>query len=134
MKKVLSLAPWLLGIIMILATIAPVNANSIVDPSGPYEDGSYTLDYVRDYAVYLMFLILSVVGTLSLGAFVYGGLVFLTSAGNQAQVKKGMDIIKAAVIGLVIVFASVLIVRTFFDGFVGIGSWDVGTGELKGVK
>ncbi len=129
MKKIFAITPWIFGILMMLTVIAPASASSIVDTSGPYQDGGYTLDDVREYAIYLMFLILSVVGVLSLGAFVYGGLVFLTSAGNQTQVKKGMDILKAAVIGLVIVFASVLIVRTFFEGL-GV-QWNEATGKIK---
>jgi hypothetical protein len=75
-----------------------------------------------------MQLILGLVGTLSLAMFVYGGLTFLLSAGNQSQVTKGMDIIKAAVIGLLLVFSSVLIINMFFGGL-GV-KWDKKTGAV----
>lgn len=89
-------------------------AFSLVDTSGNYATGNYTLTDVRNYAVYLMRFILSLVGTLSLLAFVYGGMTFLLSAGNQESVKKGVGILKAAVIGLLITFSSVLAMNLFF--------------------
>lgn len=90
-------------------------ALSLVDTSGNYSTGNYTLDDIRNYAVYLMRFILSLVGTLSLLAFVYGGMTFLLSAGNQESIKKGMGILKAAVVGLLITFSSVLIMNLFFS-------------------
>lgn len=111
-------------------TISPcLAATSIVDTSNPgYADGSYSLTDVRNYAVYIMNLILSFVGIISLLLFVYGGVTFLLSAGNQNSVKKGTEIIKAAVIGLVLVFSSVLIINLFFGGL-GV-KWNQTTGAV----
>lgn len=103
-------------------------ALSLVDTSGNYATGNYTLDDVRGYAIYLMRLILSLVGTLSLLAFVYGGMTFLLSAGNQESVKKGVGILKAAVIGLLITFSSVLAMNLFFRTL-GV-SWNPLTGAI----
>jgi hypothetical protein len=75
-----------------------------------------------------MWLMLSLVGTLSLIAFIIGGITFILSAGNQSQVKKGMDIIKAAVVGLLIVFSSVLIINLFFSGL-GV-TWNKSSGAV----
>jgi hypothetical protein len=75
-----------------------------------------------------MRLILSLVGTVSLLMFVYGGITFLTSAGNQTTIKKGMEILKAAVIGIVLVFSSVLIINLFFGGL-GV-TWNPTTGAV----
>lgn len=123
------------GLIFIALITAIFTANhclaigSLVDTSDPkYATGDYTLNSVRDYAVYIMQLILGLVGTLSLVMFVYGGMTFLLSAGNQNSVKKGMDIIKAAVIGLVLVFSSVLIINLFFGGL-GV-TWDKESGAV----
>ena len=108
-------------------------SNSIVDTNdGAYQDGGYTLTHVRNYLIYLMYFILGLVGTLSLAAFVYGGLVFLTSAGSDQKVKKGKDIVGAAVIGLVIVFSSVLIIQTLFGGL-GV-EWDSTSGNLMKIQ
>lgn len=108
-------------------------AASLVDTSNPrYATGGYTLTDVRDYAVYIMQLILGLVGTLSLVMFVYGGVTFLISAGNQNNVKKGMEIIKAAVMGLLLVFSSVLIINLFFGGL-GV-KWSETTGAVTTPK
>lgn len=117
---------------LFIATNACLSA-SIVDTSNPgYASGDYTLGNVRDYAVYIMQLILGLVGTLSLVMFVYGGVTFLISAGNQNNVKKGMEIIKAAVMGLLLVFSSVLIINLFFGGL-GV-KWSETTGAVTTPK
>lgn len=104
--------------------------NSIIDTSNPhYAAGDYDLNDIGTYAVYLMQLILSIVGTLSLAAFIYGGITFLLSAGNPAKVTDGVNAIKAAVIGLIITFASVLIINLFFTG-IGV-NWNSKTGTVS---
>jgi len=117
-------------IVAVLAAHSCLAAGSLVDTSSAnYKTGNYTLDDIREYAIYIMKLILSLVGTLSLLSFVYGGITFLISAGNASEVKKGMDIIKAAVVGLLITFSSVLIINLFFSGL-GV-SWNQNTGAVK---
>ena len=51
-------------------------------------------------------LLLGVVGSFVLLIFIYGGLVWLTSAGDSDKIKSGMNIIKQTVIGLIIVFGA----------------------------
>ena len=97
--------------------------------SDAYKTGNYTLSDVRGYAIYLMKIILSIVGVLSLLAFIYGGMIVLLSAGNTSQVKKGMDAIKAAIIGLIITFSSILIINISIKT-IG-ASWNVQTGAVS---
>lgn len=130
MKKNIQ-ASFLLILLIVAAFTAQtcLADTSIVDTSNPnYATGNYDLNDIRNYAVYIMNLILSLVGVISLLLFVYGGITFLTSAGNQTTVKKGMDIIKAAVIGIILVFSSVLIINLFFGGL-GV-KWNQTTGAV----
>ena len=53
---------------------------------------------------------LSIVGALSLFVFIVGGFTWLTSAGNPEKVTKGAKTMVWAVLGLVVVFASYMIV------------------------
>jgi len=53
---------------------------------------------------------LSILGSLALAMFVYGGFVWMLSFGSPDKVKKGRDILVWAFIGLVIIFASYAIV------------------------
>ena len=128
--KSLILGVFIASTIIFLSTPHCSAVKSLVDTSAGsgYSDGEYTLDSVRNYLIYLMGIILSLVGTLSLLAFVYGGITFLLSAGSSDKIKKGIDIIKAAVIGLLITFTSVLIINLFFGGL-GI-DWNKTTGKV----
>jgi len=53
----------------------------------------------------------SIVGALALLFFIYGGFTLILSQGGTEQVKKGKDIMVAAVIGLIIVFGAYMLVR-----------------------
>lgn len=63
--------------------------------------------------------VLSLVGSISLLMFIYGGLTWMTSAGSQEKVKKGREIIVWAIIGLAVVFFSYLLVRFVISGLTG---------------
>jgi len=60
--------------------------------------------------------VLGVVGSIALLMFVFGGLTWMTSSGNQEKVKKGRDIIVWSAIGLAIIFASYGLVRVLLLG------------------
>lgn len=55
--------------------------------------------------------ILGVVGSLALLMFIYGGLTWMTAAGNKEKVEKGKEIIIWAALGLVVIFASYALVE-----------------------
>jgi hypothetical protein len=63
---------------------------------------------------------LGLVGTISLLLFVYGGLIWMTSAGSPEKVKKGRDILVWAVIGMAIVFMSYILVKFVIQGLQGV--------------
>ncbi len=50
--------------------------------------------------------VLSVLGTIFFVLTVYAGVLWMTSAGNAEQVEKATGILRASVIGLIIVFAA----------------------------
>jgi hypothetical protein len=55
--------------------------------------------------------ILGITGSLALLFFIYGGFLFLTSAGNEQQVTKGKTILTQAVIGIIIIFGAFIAVK-----------------------
>jgi len=78
---------------------------------GSLENSSYTLnDFVR-VLVRASQIILGIVGSLALLMFIYGGVIFLISAGNSEKVAQAKQIIVSAVIGLIIVFTSYMIIN-----------------------
>ncbi len=60
-----------------------------------------------------------IVGALALLFFIYGGFTLILSRGATDQVKKGKDIMVAAVVGLVIVFGAYMLV-SFLGTAVGL--------------
>lgn len=54
--------------------------------------------------------ILGVTGSAALIIFIYGGFLWLTSAGSDARVTKGTNAMKWAAIGLVIIFSAYVLV------------------------
>ena len=107
----------------LLVNIPTTRAYQLINNNDPnYTSGSYSLNDVENFGVNIASIILSIVGSLSLLMFIYGGIMFLISGGSQDKIKKGKDIIKAAIIGLIITFSSVLIIKMFLGGL-GIENW-----------
>jgi len=76
--------------------------------------GNYTLNDMARTAITISELILGIVGSLALLAFVAGGLMWMLSAGNPEWVTRGKQTILGAVIGLVIVFTSYMIIQLVY--------------------
>ena len=57
-----------------------------------------------------------VLGAIAAVFFVYGGITYLTAAGNEEQVKKGRTILLQAVIGLILITLAFVLVRTIGTG------------------
>lgn len=58
---------------------------------------------------------LGIVGIIALILFLYGGILWLTSAGNSSKVEEGRNVFVWAVLGLVVIFSSYVIVTFVFD-------------------
>lgn len=66
---------------------------------------------VRTVIGRLISSILGVTGSIALLMFVYGGFLWLISAGEADKVKKGKEVMKWAVLGLVVIVGAYTIVR-----------------------
>lgn len=60
-------------------------------------------------------LLMQVIGTIALLMFVYGGLLWMVSAGNTEKTKKAMDIMLWAGLGVIVILSSYAIVNFVFD-------------------
>ena len=74
--------------------------------------------------------ILGIVGSLSLLAFVAGGLMLMLSGGKAEMVTRGKQTLIGAVIGLVVVFTSYMIVQLVFASLGIQANWGT-SGWLK---
>jgi hypothetical protein len=62
--------------------------------------------------------ILSVVGSLALLMFVYGGVIWITSFGEPKRVEKGKTIITWTVLGLAMIAAAYVLVNAVIQGLI----------------
>ena len=66
--------------------------------------------------------VLGIVGSLALVMFIYGGVTWMLSVGNQEQVTKGKNILIWATIGIVIIFTAYALVRFVLTTVTGAGT------------
>lgn len=91
----------------VMASIVPGAGQRSAD----YESGNYELNDILLVGIQVTRFILGIVGSLSLLFFVYGGVMFLISAGSSDKVQQAKTIIINATIGLIIVFTSYIIIE-----------------------
>jgi hypothetical protein len=116
-KKIILISSFLFLLLGAISFSLPIQAQattstSIINPQdSAYEKGNYTLNDILIIAIGASRWVLGIVGSLALLMFIYGGFTFLTSAGSSEKISQAQKIIVAAVIGLIIVFASYLIIK-----------------------
>jgi len=76
--------------------------------------GDYELNDFASIAVKIAQIILGLTGSLALLMFIYGGVMFLVSAGSSEKIATARSVIVGAVIGIFIVFASYMIIGFVF--------------------
>jgi len=120
-KKIITFAIILVTIMGTCGLLIAARAQtSIISTSNThYAHGDYTVDDFIILAIRVSKMIMGIVGSLSLIMLIYGGFMFLISAGSSESITKARKIIVAAIIGLVIVFSSYLIIK-FVLGAIGI--------------
>lgn len=92
------------------------NPPRVVKLSNPLGEGVTSPTQVAGQAINS---ILGIVGSLALLMFIFGGLTWMTSAGNEEKVKKGRGIIVWAVLGLFIIFTSYALVNFVIKDLIG---------------
>lgn len=118
MKNKKSLVLLIISFFTIFLMSTPVMA-SIVPGAGQrsddYQSGNYELNDILVVGIQVTRFILGIVGSLSLLFFIYGGVMFLISAGSSDKVQQAKTIIINATIGLIIVFTSYIIIEFAMD-------------------
>lgn len=75
------------------------------------KEGDCGFEQIVQMIVNFSKLILGVVGSLALLMFVYGGIMFIISQGNEEKITSAKNILKNAAIGIIIVFTAWIIVN-----------------------
>lgn len=102
-----------------LSLFAPLAANAVFfDPAGLISTGtglgSRTPEQI---AISLISIVLGILSIVAIILIIYGGVVWMTAAGDETKVEKAQGILKASFIGLLIVVASYGIANYVFSIF-----------------
>ncbi len=107
-------------------TLAPkcVKASATAGSSGGTDTSAKLYNPLGDVTIQglvarLIRAVIGIVGSLALAAFIYGGIVWMTSGGNEKRVAQGKAILINATIGLLLIFFSYTIVNAFLNIFSG---------------
>jgi hypothetical protein len=74
-----------------------------------YFDPSDGQSPIEKIIIRLIEYLTRIIGTIAFILLVAGGFIFMTSQGSQPQIDKGKDIIKYAIIGLIVTFMAFII-------------------------
>ncbi len=107
---------------------------------GPLPDCSFSYDGCRNVNDILVFFIkigqtmFQVIGTFAFVMFIYGGFTIILSMGNAERVRKGQEVLVAAVVGILIAFSAYLIIDFVLDALqVGDDFRSIGAVESNGI-
>lgn len=82
------------------------------------ESGNCSLcDILKTFANFADFMI-SVVGSVALLFFLYGGYVWISSAGNHERIKRGKNILVSTIVGIILVMGAWQIINFTISAFV----------------
>ncbi len=65
-----------------------------------------------DIAVNVLNLLLSIVGIIAMISMVIGGMMYLSSAGEERKIEKGKEIFKNSIIGVIVALSGLILIRT----------------------
>lgn len=108
LKLILILPVFLLLLVAPVALADEVVLENPITPENPPELFMGILNYVLGF-----------LGVLAVAMIVYGGFIYMTSAGNEERVKSGRAILTYAIVGLLIVILSWVIVRAIITALGG---------------
>lgn len=116
---VISLLFFAVPVLQTQAAEAPPESVQLVNPIGGTSakpQGTTDISLIVGNAVKA---VTSIMGSIALLVFVYGGFLWLTSAGNSDRVKSGTSAMLWAAIGIFIIFSSYAIISLVFKGLTG---------------
>ena len=91
-----------------------------------YENGNCSLNHFIKIIEQYYKNIFGLIGSIALIMFIIGGVMFLVSGGSQEKVSKAKSLMLSAVIGLLIIFASYLIIEFVLKtvGYENVDNWN----------
>jgi type IV secretory pathway VirB2 component (pilin) len=99
----------------LLITLILISSVMICYADDPKLENPLGVDNIPDLIGKIIQGVLGVVGSMALLMFIFGGITWMTSGGNEEKIKKGKQIIVWAIFGIVIIFTSYSILNLVFE-------------------
>jgi hypothetical protein len=111
MKKILFLyiIPILLFPLFVFADHTPINLNLVYPKFGPFDITEN--QHLPEIVGFIYYFIVTVAGLAAFVMLVWGGIQWLTSGAIPSQASAARDRIRSAILGLLLILASVLIIQ-----------------------
>lgn len=106
-----------------LASMVPVASATLIDTGdnpGNVRDVTGGTGSLRELGMRFLNYFLGFLGIVAVGIIIYGGVLYVTSAGQQDKADNAKKLLTYAVIGLIIVLLSFAIVNTVISGGGGV--------------
>lgn len=78
-----------------------------------------SLDSAIERAQFIIRLAMNLSGLVAVGLLIYGGITFIMAGGDPEQIEKGTNIIRDAMIGLVVILIASVIIRFVIGSIIG---------------
>lgn len=102
---------------LMLVSIAPTAFAQFISPGdNPVAEATGGQGSIRQLVLTMLRFFLGFLGIVAVIMIIYGGILYVTSAGNEDNAGKGKKIITYAIIGIVIIFISFALVNTVLGG------------------
>jgi type IV secretory pathway VirB2 component (pilin) len=125
-NKIKKLLPVFLLALFFLLSANSVSASACSGPIVPCgNDATHPCQFCDLFVVFnnlIKFLLFCLVPPFAVAGIVVAGVYLIFSGGNPTMINQGRDVIKAVIIGLLIVFCAWLLINLFFS-FIGVASW-----------
>ncbi|MFC1612563.1 pilin [Patescibacteria group bacterium] len=106
--------------IMVVGFALPTSAAiPTIVPKCALGDTTPQVSCFLELAVNVSKWILGITGSVALLFFIYGGVILMTSRGNEQAITKGKDILSKALIGVIIIFGAYVAVSFVWNAFTG---------------
>lgn len=104
--------------------VAPAYADNVVPLFNPLKETVDASAPIQSLAAIFINLLFGIAGSVALAMYVWGGALWLTSAGSEKQVTKGKGVFQWTTLGIIMMFAAYTLVSYIFGSF--------GTGAVGG--
>lgn len=125
---------FLLATSMVLSLVAVISNVHAAEPEKLFNPLEATVDPnapIQSLAAIFINALFGIAGSIALAMYVWGGMLWLTSAGEAKKVDQGKGVIQWTTLGIIMMFAAYTLVSYLFSSF-GTGSVGGTTGGVVG--